>query len=439
MIAPARTAAYEVLRAVHTDRADLGSALARQRERLGDERDRALAGEIATGTLRWRAACDHLVAAFSARPLAKLDPEVLDVLRLSIFQLLHLDRVPASAVVKDAVDMTGRVGKRSAGGMVNAILRRISREREHLPFPIRPQSDTDHDAWLEYLSVTWSHPAWLVRRWISRHGVQATEAWVRFNNTPPALTLRVNTLKTTREACRARLEREGVTTEEGRHGRACLSVRTGNPLGTPAYADGWCVVQDEASQLVGEFAAAQPGECVLDACASPGGKTITMAAGQAGRGLLVAADVRDRRVRLLRETVRRSGAANVRILQADVTVPLPFSTAFDRVLLDAPCSGLGTVRRDPDIKWRRREEGLGELARMQGAMLDHAAGATKPGGKLIYATCSSEPEENDEVVQNFLARHTGWTQDGTPLRTLPFRDDLEAFFAAMLVRTKDLR
>ena len=439
MIAPARTAAYEVLRAVHTDRADLGSALARQRERLPDERDRALAGEIATGTLRWRAACDHLVAAFSARALAKLDPEVLDVLRLSIFQLLHLDRVPASAVVKDAVDMTGRVGKRSAAGMVNAILRRVSRERERLPFPPRPSPEADAADWIRYLSITWSHPEWLVRRWISRHGVPAADAWVRFNNTPPALTLRVNALKASREGCRERLEREGVRTDDGRHGKASLVVRTGNPLGTSTYADGWCVVQDEASQLVGEFAAARPDERVLDACASPGGKTITMAADMNGRGLIVAADVRDRRIRLLRDTVRRAGADGVRIVQADLTVPLPFGPAFDRVLLDAPCSGLGTVRRDPDIKWRRDAEGLAALARIQGEMLDHAAAVTRPGGRLIYSTCSSEPEENDQVVEAFLSRNPAWEQDGAPLRTLPFRDDLEAFFAAMLVRAKDLR
>ena len=439
MIAPARTAAYEVLRAVHTDRADLGNALARQRERLQDERDRALAGEIATGTLRWRAACDHLIAAFSARPLAKLDAEVLDVLRLSIFQLLHLDRVPASAVVKDAVDMTGRAGKRSAAGMVNAILRRVSRERERLPFPPRPESAADEPAWVAYLSVTWSHPEWLVRRWISRHGLAAAEAWVRFNNTAPALSLRVNTIKATVAACEERLAREGVETERGRHGRACLIVRSGNPLGTSTFADGWCVVQDEASQLVGEFAAAQPDERVLDACASPGGKTITMAADLGGRGVIVAADVRDRRIRLLQDTVRRAGAENVRIVQADVTAPLPFAAAFDRVLLDAPCSGLGTVRRDPDIKWRRAEDGLAALSRIQGKMLDHAAAVTRPGGRLIYATCSSEPEENDDVVEAFLGRAAGWVQDGAALRTLPFGDGLEAFFAAMLVRTKDLR
>ena len=439
MIAPARTAAYEVLRAVHTERADLGSALARVRERLPDERDRALAGEIATGTLRWRAACDHLVASFSSRSLAKLDPEVLDILRLSIFQLLHLDRIPPSAAVKDAVDMAGRAGKRSAAGMVNAILRRVSRERADLPFPPRPVDESDTEGAVRYLATTWSHPEWLVRRWLSRYGFGATEAWVQFNNAPAPLTLRVNVMKTSREGAIERLAAEGVVVTPADHVGAAVIVRSGNPLATAGYADGWYFVQDEASQLVGEFAAAQPRERVLDACASPGGKTITMAAAMAGEGTVYAADVRPRRIGLLRETVRRSGATNVRVLQADVTRPLPFAAAVDRVLLDAPCSGLGTVRRDPDIKWRRLESGLADLARVQGTMLEHAAAVVRPGGRLIYSTCSSEPEENTGVVATFLEQNPGWRADGTPLVTLPFRDGLEAFFAAMLVRTKDLR
>jgi 16S rRNA (cytosine967-C5)-methyltransferase len=439
MIAPARTAAYDVLRAVHTDRADLGSALARQRDRLPDERDRALAGEIATGTLRWRAACDHLVAVFGSRPLARLDPEVLDILRLSIFQLLHLDRVPASAVVKDAVDMTGRAGKRSAAGMVNAILRRISRERDRLPFPARPEDPSAVEAAVSYLSVTCSHPDWLVRRWLTRYGFDATEAWVQFNNAPAPLTVRANRLRATREAVAARLAAEGVTTVPASHAAAGLIVRHGNPLLLPGHAEGWYFVQDEASQLVGEFAGAAPGEQVLDACASPGGKTITMAAAMSDRGRIVAADVRGRRLRLLAETVRRSGSGIVRIVQADVTQPLPFAAAFDRVLLDAPCSGLGTLRRDPDIKWRRQASDLDAMAHVQVRMLEHAAAVVRAGGRLVYATCSSEPEENIGVVRSFLERQPGWTMARAPLETLPFRDGLEAFFAAMLVRAKDLQ
>lgn len=428
-----------MLRAVSGGRVDLATALAGARVKLRDERDRALAGEIATGTLRWQAAFDHLIALFANRPLRKLDPEVIEILRLSIFQLLHLDRIPASAAVKDAVDLAGKAGKRSASGLVNAVLRRVSRERDQLPFPPRPTDANDREAALAYLSITLSHPSWLVARWMDRYGFDAAEAWARFNNSPAPLTIRANRLKTTREALQHALGEHGIESNPGLHAPDALVIRSGNPLTTSLDEAGAFVIQDEASQLVGQYAAARPGEKVLDVCASPGGKTTAMAASLRGDGTIVAADVRDRRVRLLTRTVERSGANNIRVIQADATTRLPFAAVFDRVLIDAPCSGLGTIRRDPDIKWRRREEDLRQLAQVQRRMLEHAAAVVSPGGVLIYATCSSEPEENDEVVSAFLSANPEFQARGETLRTLPHRDGLEAFFAAMLVKTKDLR
>ena len=439
MIARARTAAYEVLRAVGSGKTDLASALARERARLEDERDRALAGEIAVGTLRWQGAFDHVIAAFAGRPLRKLDPEVVEILRLTMFQLLHLDRVPASAAVKDAVDMAGKAGKRSAAGLVNALLRRVTRERNRLPLPARPADPSDRAAALAYLSITLSHPEWLVSRWLDTHGFDAAEAWARFNNSPAPLTLRVNRLKITREELSGVLAGAGIDTEPTSRARDGLIVVRGNPVATTFHDEGLFVVQDEASQLVGEFADARAGERILDACASPGGKTTEMSAAMNGQGWIVAMDVRARRVALLEQTVRRSGAGNIHVVQANAAAPLPFGPIFNRVLLDAPCSGLGTVRRDPDIKWRRSEADLAGLAQAQVGMLEHAAAVVAPGGCLIYATCSSESEENDAVVQALLDRHPEFRLADPPFRTLPFRDGLEAFFAAMLVKTKDLR
>ena len=463
MIAPARLAAFEILRAVGSARTDLGTALARARRRLPDERDRALAGEIATGTLRWQGAFDHVIEVFAGRSLRKLDPEVLDVLRLTMFQLVYLDRIPASAAVKDAVDLAGKAGKRSASGLVNAVLRRVSRERGNLPLPSRPQTGPDPEVSLvgtrsgpdpknsaervkrgqapslDYLSITLSHPRWLMERWLDRYGFQAAEAWATFNNAPAPLTLRVNTLKTSRDELIASLAQHGVDAQPAARAADGLVVRSGNPLATPLDDLGHFVIQDEASQLVAGFAAARPGERILDACASPGGKTTAMAAGMDGHGLIVAADIRGRRVQLLARTIRRSGAINVRVVQADATGRLPFGPVFDRVLLDAPCSGLGTLRRDPDIKWKRTADELPALAKAQAAMLENAVEVLKPSGALIYATCSSEPEENDAVVAGFLDAHPGFELAQPLFRTLPHRDDLEAFFAAMLVRTKDLR
>jgi 16S rRNA (cytosine967-C5)-methyltransferase len=449
MIAPARLAAYEILSAVEARRADLSEALAAARTTLRDDRDKALAAEIAIGVQRRRAALDFLIAHFAKRPSARLDREVLEILRLSAYQLLHLTRVPAAAVVDDAVDLTGRVGKRSASGLVNAVLRAISRHRHALPLPPRPHDPTDRVRAVEYLAVTLSHPPWLVARWLDTYGFDATETWLQFNNAPAPLTLRVNTLRHTPQELIDRLRQDDIVVHGARFAPDGLIVTEGHPLRGDGLDAGWFVVQDEASQLVSLLAGVDPGALVLDTCASPGGKTTALAAGMHGRGLLVACDVRDQRMDLLRRTVGASGAANVRLVQADLRRPLPFVAAFDCVFVDAPCSGLGTLRRDPDIKWRRHEDDLPALAAAQLQMLRHAAAAVAPGGRLIYATCSSEPEENESVVDQFLAGEAGFSPcdlaAGTPvpsavinqrghLRTYPHVHGLEAFFGAAFVR-----
>jgi len=472
-IAPARLAAFEVLCAVAAGTADLPHALARVRGGLADERDRALAGEIAAGSLRWQGASDHLIATFTKRPLTRLDAEVVAILRSTIFQLLHLDRVPASAAVNDAVSLTRRAGKSSAAPLVNAVLRRISRERDRLPFPARPPWSPAPKLWgqtpvklagtaqnerglagtaqnergltpeqraqaVDYLATTLSHPRWLAERWLDAHGFEAAETWMRFNNAPAPLTLRVNTLKTTSADLTATLATHGVTVTPGRHAPDALVVTQGNPLLTPIAGDGLFFVQDEASQLVAALVGARAGERVLDACASPGGKTIAIASAMGDRGLIVAADLRGRRLDLLTRTVARSGASCIRILQADAGA-LPFDTArgaFDWILLDAPCSGLGTVRRDPDIKWRRSAGDLPALQRSQVAMLQETARALRPGGHLVYSTCSSEPEENEQVVDEVLASGRLMAASPERFRTYPFRDGLEAFFGAVLVKPR---
>ena len=442
MIALARIAAYETVLAVAAGRADLPSALARARARLPDERDRALAGEIATGTLRWQAAFDHIVEQFAGWPSAKLDVEILAILRISIFQLLYLDRVPASAVVDDAVEMARKAGKKSASGFVNALLRRVSRERTALPLPQEPP--------IELLSVTLSHPRWLAERWLARHGRADAEAWARFDNAPAPLTLRANTLRTTRDALIAALADAGVQAEPARFASEGIIVTSGNPLLTPLAHTGLFVVQDEASQLVGAFVGAAPGERILDACASPGGKTTQMAAAMGDAGTIVAADVRGRRLDLLARAVAESGARRVHVVQANARAAPAFGPVFDAVLVDAPCSGLGTLRRDPDIRWRRAESDLPQLADAQCEMLAQLATVVRPGGRLVYSTCSSEPEENEAVVDAFLADHpqfrraapdlfasrpdlAGLLDASGALKTLPFRDGLEAFYAAYLL------
>ncbi len=449
MIAAARVAVLEALTAVTANRCDLPSAIEQARRPLADPRDRGLVTEIATGVQRARGTLDYLIQHFARRATDRLDPEVLEILRLSAYQLLHLTRVPAAAVVDEAVKLTRHVRKASAAGLVNAVLRTISRSRHALPLPPRPVDVANREAAVAYLSVTLSHPQWLVERWLDRLGFERTEHWLIFNNQPPPLTLRANTLRTTASGLRARLRDAGIAATPGRYAPDALVLDDRQSLAELAALTGDFVAQDEASQLVPLLAGPQPGRCVLDTCAAPGGKTTALAAAAPG-GLVVACDVRARRMRLLRQTVEVTAARNVRLVQADLRSAPPFNRLFDCVVVDAPCSGLGVLRREPDIKWRRQESDLHAYAEQQFALLTHAAQAVASGGRLVYATCSSEALENEEVAQRFATaapsfRHvdarrchpalpSDVVDESGNLRTMPDRHRLEAFFGTVFER-----
>jgi len=454
MPAPAREATYRALRVISSGDADLGDALRDARDPLEDIRDRALTTELVIGTLRWRGAIDYQLQRLSDKPLHRLDEGVLDALRLGAFQLLYLHRVPASAVVNDTVGIVKKSGYRSAAGFANAVLRRLSRDRAHLIWPERPKSDqaaADRAALVEHLSVVQSHPAWLVERWLERLGSDTVETWLRFNNTPASLTLAPNRLRGTRDMLAADLAEEGIETHPTRVAPHGLMTTDNRVLSSRAFRQGASVVQDEASQIIAELVGAPLQGRVWDVCAAPGGKTIALAA-EARQGVVVATDVRPRRIRLLSATLRRCGASAVHVVH--IAERAPFRTgAFDRVLVDAPCSGLGTVRRDPDIRWRRQPDDLPRLASAQRALLEDVAPTVAPGGRLIYSTCSSEPEENEAVVAAFLERVAEFTvlplrnlsnltdtirAMTTPegyLRTTPLHG-LEAFFGAVLERQR---
>ena len=423
MIAPARRAAVDALRDIDDGPLDLGEAVARVRQALADERDRALLLEIVTGTLRMRAALDYQLAQRTSRPLHKLDAAVLRILRAGAFQVIYLSRLPAPAIINDSVELTRRAGKSSAAGLVNAVLRKLARECDGLTWP----GD---------LAVVHSHPQWLIDRWVARYGTDATEEWLLFNNRPAALCLAVNSTVATREAVARELADAGVAVEPTARARHGLTVVAGYPLSHPAFIDGRFIVQDEASQLIPELVDVPAPATVLDLCASPGGKTLHLSAAVGSHGLVVACDVRPRRVRMLRRTVTRCRLANARLVQVPAEGPLPFrEAAFDAILIDAPCSGLGTIRRDPDIKWKRSPDDLPRFAEAQQRLLERAAPLVRHGGSVVYSTCSSEPEENEQVVETFLRGHPGFELARTH-QTLPFRDGLEAFFGAVLHRVE---
>jgi 16S rRNA (cytosine967-C5)-methyltransferase len=438
--APARVAAWRTLARVRAG-ATLADAIARERETLTDARDRALAHDLATGVLRWRSALDATLEAASSRPVTRVDPDVLDILRLGVYQLRHRDRLPAHAVVSDAVALARLASHTSAAGFVNAVLRRIGAGK-----PATAPDATPAGGSIDALATHFAHPAWLVSRWAARFGVDGAIDWMRFDNEPAPLTLRALPSAGSRDALAERLGSAGVGVAPARWATAGLVVTAGHPL--DAAGRGF-IIQDEASQIVGEFAAAWPARRRLDVCAAPGGKTLALWAADS-EATVVAGDRRPRRVRLLRETLARAGAGRVPIVQHDAAGPLPYRDVFDLVLVDAPCSGLGTLRREPDLKWRRAETDLASMAALQRRMLAHAARAVAPGGVLIYATCSSEPDENDAVADAFLGEHTAFTAAGRPagwpealdallgahdrLRTSPIRHGLEAFYAAAFRR-----
>jgi 16S rRNA (cytosine967-C5)-methyltransferase len=453
MISPARWAAFEALRLADPAKGsgkDLASALAGTRSQVHDLRDRALATELALGVERWRAAIDATIAAVSGRAIGSIDFPALLSLRLAVFQLRYLTRTPAHAVVDDAVEIVRRAGAFRAAGFVNGVLRSLLRAGAGIDdgLPSRPEAIEPEvsRAWIEYLTTTLSHPEWLVTRWVRRHGVAAAEAWATFNNSAAPLTVRVNTRRIAADAARAALEAEGIIVEPARYAPDALVAVSGNPMLSTLHDDGRIALMDEASQLVGVLAASVLSGDVLDACAAPGGKTLVLACGLPADSRLMAADRRPRRVTVLRRALARYGLADIGIVQHDLARGVPFKT-LGGVLVDAPCSGLGTIRRDPDVRWRRSESDLGPLAAAERGMLHQAALALAPGGRLVYATCSSEPEENEHVVDAFLSEHREFARvviaepalapfvtDREEFQTLPHRDGLESFFAAVLTR-----
>ena len=449
MIAKARKCAYLALLRIESGDTNLPTALETERQTLNDERDKKLLLDIVTGTVRWKRLIDYFVKCFSQRELSKIDVEIKIILRLSIYQLLYLDRVPASAVVNDAVNLTRTIRKKSADAFVNGVLRTLIRQRHDLPRPSRPTEKTSHADAANYLGITYSHPDWLVKRWIERFGFKSTEEWVKFNNEIPSVMLRVNRLKGTQLTIARKLSAEGIETEPSHYSPDGLKVITGNPV--KRISDGLFFIQDEASQLIAPLLGIKNGDIVLDLCAAPGGKTTQLASVVGSKGLVVASDVRRNRLRLLEKSASLSGSDRIRIVEISSSGSLPYRIAFDRVLVDVPCSGLGTIRRDPDIRWKRQPEELTVLGKNQGILLDRAATIVKPKGRLVYATCSTEPEENEDVIDSFLDRQPGFKlldlrtlpvpktlnpliDDRGMFRTRPFLDHLDGFFAAALSR-----
>jgi 16S rRNA (cytosine967-C5)-methyltransferase len=440
--APARAAAARVLERVETGRALADRALEQALSRgVFAPRDAALVTELVLGTLRWQRALDWRLAPHSRRPLERLDPPVRVLLRMTAYQLLFLERVPAFAAIDDAVTLARARGPRGAAGFVNAVLRSLATAAAREPAPA--------DDPIEALATRGSCPTWLARRWTARYGREDAARLMAAMNERPPLTLRANTLRLPREALRERLLREeGIETRAGRWAPEALIVERGggSPAAWRAFVEGALAVQDEASMLVAHLLGARPGETVADVCAAPGTKATHLAQLMGDRGRVIALDASAARIALVDEAARRLGLTIVETRAGAVETLAPdLGETCDRVLVDAPCTSLGVLRRRPDAKWRRGPGDLADAARRQASILDAAATLVRPDGTLVYATCSLEPEENEDVVAAFLGTHPGFRSDppddfplalGTDgvLRCLPHRHGTDGFTAVRLRR-----
>lgn len=442
--APARAVAIHVLERVARDGAYADLALeAALAHRPLAARDAALATELVYGTLRWQRYLDWVLAPHSRRPLPSLDIRVRELLRLTAYQIAFLERVPPFAAVDDAVALAG--AKPGVAGFVNAVLRSFARRgvREREPAP-------PADA-LEALALRCSFPTWLAERWTARWGRDDARALMLALNERPPLTIRTNTLRLSRDALAARLAaEEGRTPHPTRYAPEGLVVDFGGgpPASWSAFAGGDCAVQDEASMLVAHLTGAEPGDTVADVCAAPGTKTTHLGQLMANRGHILAFDRDPQRLARVRDAAARLGIAIVEPRAGPVQEEaLKHTASCDVVLVDAPCSNLGVLRRHPEVKWRRQPGDLDASTAGQHAIVEAAATMVKPGGRLVYATCSLEPEENENVVSALLDRRRDFSLDppaGFPVpadasgfvRCLPHRHGTDGFTAVRLRRAR---
>jgi 16S rRNA (cytosine967-C5)-methyltransferase len=412
--------------------------------------DRNLCNAIVFGVLRQREYIDFIIKSFSKKPFATLEIPVLYILRIALFQILFLDRIPAFAAINTSIELAKKQTNKGAAGFINAVLRKAEQNYPTLALP-DPEKNL-----LAHICNKHSYPGWLIKRWLTFYGAEKTLGLCRSINTIPPITLRVNTLKIKRKALGNLLETQdmggGYTTEspDGIH----ISSPARPVTEIEGFSQGLFQIQDEAAQLVTYILDPKPGETILDACAGLGGKTCHIAQLMNNQGEVLAADLEAYKLDSLKAEAQRLGIVNIQVQQIDLLKATikDFDGYFDRVLLDAPCSGLGVMRRNPDTKWKRTLKDVLRLSAQQKKMLNAAANLVKPGGILVYAVCSCEPEENEQVITAFLQKRKDYSLDTTLektglisnttlktfghfFKTYPEGHCMDGFFAARLKRT----
>jgi len=388
--------------------------------------DRGLCHELVCGVVRWQATLDRLIARKTA-PGREQRPALQNLLRLGLYQIFWLDRIPPHAAVHETVELAKRSGYGAQAGFINAVLRGCLREADGIGKILAAMK-------VSQPALGWSHPEWLVEKWRRQFGDEKMRQLLEWNNTPPMTFARVNTLKTDAGKLVERWREENVEydffTRDWTGESLAFELKSHPPLNSlPSFRDGWFYLQDPGTLLAPARLGAQPGEAVLDLCAAPGGKTTFIAQRMNNTGKIIAQDISPDRLKLIRENCARLGATCVEAILP--SAPDSWPSVFDRILIDAPCSNTGVMRRRVDLRWRISPEEISRLQKSQIELLDQAATKLKPGGVLVYSTCSLEPEENSEVVKRFLAAHIDFKLEAER-QLLPFADQVDGAYVARL-------
>ena len=408
--------------------------------------EKAFITELVYGTIQWQLTLDYIIQKFSNIKIKKISPWIINILRLGVYQIMYLDRVPISAACNESVSLSKKYGHATSSNFVNAVLRNIGRNKDNIEFPDKEKN------LISFLSVTYSHPEWMIEEWVKRFGKDFTEELLIANNKLPDFSIRINTLKMNKDQFTEVLTKNGIAFEKGKYIEEAVIIK--NPSGltkTEEFKKGYFQIQDESSMLVAKILDPQPGELVMDVCAAPGGKSTHMAALMSNKGLVISRDIHTHKIALIKEAAKRLG---INILKAEVfdatVTDQQYLLQADKVLVDAPCSGFGIISRKPDIKWARKMTDLKSITELQLSILKTSAAYVKYGGTLVYSTCTIEHEENEGVLNEFLkANKEFYPVDLTPLlaeklmkttakegfiQLYPHIDEVDGFFIAKLRR-----
>jgi 16S rRNA (cytosine967-C5)-methyltransferase len=409
-------------------------------------RDQSFLTELTYGTLRWRGKLDWIIRHFSNVPFEKIEISILHTLRIGLYQVLFMSRTPVSAAVNESVELAKKFRSQGGASFVNAILRSFIRQKEEISYPALEDDPALH------IAVVQSHPHWLAHRWLEEMGAEGTLKVCTDNNQIAPLTLRANTLKISRDRLIEALKEKGLEPFPTTYSKEGIVLKDPPPVSElPSLKEGLYVIQDEASQLVSAILDPKPGEKILDACAAPGSKTTHMAQRMGNEGEIVALDLTTGRLRLIEEACLRLNVKIVKTVKGDASRPLPApeNLTFDRILADVPCSGFGTLRRNPDLKWRKGEEDIRRLSLIQASILSNLSQYLKKGGTLVYSTCTIFHEENEDVVEAFLKQHPEFALDDLTrvlsgnnrsftkngyFKTFPQGNGMDGFFVARLIK-----